>query len=415
MFSLKTRITVNLRLFDNTNITSDAGLSPEMKTYYDKDLLRNAKPKLVHNQFGQKRPIPKGKGKTIEFRKFDPLPKSLTPLVEGVTPSGRKMRVTSITATVKQYGDYIEHSDMLELTTIDNTVVEGNRLLGNQAGETLDTLTREVINGGSNVQYADGRVSARYQLVGGDATWENNHYFNCEVIRQANLNLKNNKANPPAEGQGMFVAIVHPDTIYTLKKDPEWVEANKYQNSKTLINGEVGAYDNIRFVETTEAKIFHAADLSAGSRTLTFSSLATKTITIAETLTAADQTAIIGRKLLLKGYQLTVTAATANTITVAETVQGSPAASDKIYPGEAGAAGRDVYSALVIGADSYGTTELEGGGLEMIVKQLGSAGASDPLNQRATQGWKATHTAEILSDLFMVRVEHTTPYQRGAN
>jgi N4-gp56 family major capsid protein len=51
----------------------------------------------------------------------------------------------------------------------------------------------------------------------------------------------------------------------------------------------------------------------------------------------------------------------------------------------------------------------------MIVKQLGSAGTADPLNQRATQGWKATHVAEILSDLFMVRVEHTTPYERGEN
>ncbi len=409
---------LNLRLFDNTNVTTDEGLSPEMKIYYDKELLRNAKPRLVHNMFGQKRPIPKGKGKTIEFRKFDPLPKSLTPLVEGVTPSGRKMRVTSKTATVKQYGDYIEHSDILEMTTIDNTLVEGNRLLGQQAGETLDTLTREVINSGTNVQYADGRVSARYLLVGGDPEWGNNHYFNCEVIRQAALNLRNNKATP-LEG-GDFVAIVHPDTIYTLKKDPEWQEATKYQNSEKLYSGEVGRYDGVRFVESTEAKIFHAADLSAGSRNLTVASVAGKVFTIQEALTADDAAKLAGRKILVKGYQYTVTnaaagAAGAATITVSEDVQGAPAAADVIYPGEAGAAGRDVYSTLFIGADAYGVTEIEGGGLQMIVKQLGSAGTADPLNQRATQGWKATHTAEILSDLFMVRVEHTTPYERGEN
>lgn len=409
---------LNLRLFDNTNVTTDVDLTPEMKTYYDKDLLRNAKPKLVHNRFGQKRPIPKGKGKTIEFRKFDPLPKALTPLVEGVTPSGRKMRVTSKTATVKQYGDYIEHSDILEMTTIDNTLVEGNRLLGQQSGETLDTLTREVINAGTNVQYADGRVSARYLLVGGDPEWGNNHYFNCEVIRQAALNLRNNKATP-LEG-GDFVAIVHPDTIYTLKKDPEWQEATKYQNSEKLYSGEVGRYDGVRFVESTEAKIFHAADLSAGSRNLTVASVAGKVFTIQEALTADDAAKLAGRKILVKGYQYTVTnaaagAAGAATITVSEDVQGAPAAADVIYPGEAGAAGRDVYSTLFIGADAYGVTEIEGGGLQMIVKQLGSAGTADPLNQRATQGWKATHTAEILSDLFMVRVEHTTPYERGEN
>jgi N4-gp56 family major capsid protein len=406
-------VRLNLRLFDNTNVTTDADLSPEMKTYYDKDLLRNAKPKLVHNRFGQKRPIPKGKGKTIEFRKFDPLPKALTPLVEGVTPSGRKMRVTSKTATVKQYGDYIEHSDILEMTTIDNTLVEGNRLLGQQAGETLDTLTREIINAGTNVQYADGRVSARYMLVGGDSTWENNHYFNCEVIRQGALNLRNNKATPLDGGD--FVAIVHPDTIYTLKKDPEWQEATKYQNSEKLYSGEVGRYDGVRFVESTEAKIFHAANLKAGLRNLTVASVSGKVFTIKENLTADDIAKLAGRKILVKGFQYSVVSATANTITVNETIQGTPAADEVIYPGEAGAKGRDVYSTLFIGADAYGVTEIEGGGLQMIAKQLGSAGTADPLNQRATQGWKATHTAEILSDLFMVRVEHTTPYERGEN
>jgi N4-gp56 family major capsid protein len=409
---------INLRLFDNTNTTGDADLSPEMKTYYDKDLLRNAKPKLVHNRYGQKRPIPKGKGKTIEFRKFDPLPKALTPLTEGVTPNGRKMRVTSITATVKQYGDYIEHSDMLELTTIDNTVVEGNRLLGQQSGETLDTITREVINGGSNVQYGTAQKAARYLLIGGDATFANNDYFNCEMIRQGALNLRNNKASG-IEG-GDFLAIVHPDTTYSLKKDTEWQEAVKYQNSEKLFDGEVGKYDGVRIVETTEAKIFHAADLSVANRNLTVASLAGKVFTVSEALTEGDATALAGRKILVKGYLYTVASAAAGaagaaTVTVNEAVQGSPANGEKVYPGEAGAQGRDVYSALFIGADAYGTTDIEGGGLQMIVKQLGSAGTADPLNQRATQGWKATHVAEILSDLFMVRVEHTTPYQRGAN
>jgi N4-gp56 family major capsid protein len=409
---------VNLQMFDNTNVTTDGDLSPEMKIYYDKDLLRNANPKLVHNQFGQKKPIPKGKGKTIEFRKYDPLPKALTPLVDGVTPSGRKTKVTTVTATIKQYGDFIEISDMLDLTAIDNNLVENNRLLGNQAGETIDTLTREIINAGTNVQYGAGAKAARYLLAGGDATWGNNDYFNVECIRQGALNLRNSKATPVKDGD--FVAILHSDSVYCLKKDIEWQEAVKYQNADKLFRGEVGKYDGVRIVETTEAKIFHALDLSAASRNLGVASVAGSIFTVDEALTADDATALVGRKLLCKGYQYSVTAAAAGaagaaTITVAEAVQGAPGAADIIYPGEAGAEGRDVYSALFIGSDAYGVTEVEGGGLKTIVKQLGSAGAADPLNQRATSGWKATHTAEILSELFMVRVEHTTPYQRGAN
>lgn len=415
---------VNLSFFDNTNVTGDAGMTVEMKTYYDKDLIRNAKPKLVHNDFGQKKDIPKGKGKTIEFRKYDPLPKSLTPLTEGVTPSGRKMTVTNVTATVKQYGDYIELSDMLDLTAIDDNLVQANRLLGQQSGETLDTLTREIISAGTNVQYSNGVKAARYLLVGGDATWANNDYFNCEAIRMSALNLRNNKAMTIKDN---FVGIIHPDNVYALKRDPEWIAAhqNTPEGQKAIYKGEIGMFDNVRFVETTEAKIFHAADLvpvgtANAKRTLTEASVAGKVFTIQEALIASEALALIGRKLIIKGYLYTVTAAAAGaagaaTITVAENVSGTPANNEVIYPGEAGAAGRDVYSTLIMGSDAYGVTEIEGGGLQTITKQLGSAGTADALNQRATSGWKATHTAEILTELFMVRVENTSPFQRGSN
>jgi N4-gp56 family major capsid protein len=76
-----------------------------------------------------------------------------------------------------------------------------------------------------------------------------------------------------------------------------------------------------------------------------------------------------------------------------------------IYPGEAGAFGRDVYATLVFGENAYGTTALADGGLEHIVKQLGSAGSSDPLNQRATVGWKATKVTVRLVEAFMIRIE----------
>ena len=76
-----------------------------------------------------------------------------------------------------------------------------------------------------------------------------------------------------------------------------------------------------------------------------------------------------------------------------------------IYPGDAGACGVDVYATLVFGENAYGTTELANGGLEHIVKQLGSAGSSDPLNQRATVGWKATKVTVRLVEAFMIRIE----------
>ena len=155
-----------LDLFDGkTNTTTQTGsgqdLSGEMKTYYSDYLIDLAEPELVHDQFGQKHPIPRNGGKTIEFRKYDSLPKMLTALTEGVTPDGQKLSMSTITATVAQYGGYVEMSDMLLLTAIDNNLVQATRQLASQAGRTLDTITREVLNGGTNVQYAEGQPLRR--------------------------------------------------------------------------------------------------------------------------------------------------------------------------------------------------------------------------------------------------------------
>lgn len=406
-----------------TNVTGDSGMTVEMKTYYDKLLLKNAWPKLVHNQFGQKRNIPKGGGKIIEFRKFTPLPKALTPLSEGVTPNGQKIAATSINATIAQYGAYVTYSDILSMTTIDPVLVEGMKLLGHQAGMTLDTITREVLNGGDTVQYGDGSKSNRASLVGLHATWASNDYFNCEMIRRANLTLRNNKATP-LEG-GDFVCIIHPEAEYCLKKDSEWVSYQLSQNAQKIFDGEIGRFDGTRFVVSTEAKIFAPPDLAAAGRNLTIASLNTKTFTVDEVLTAADKASMEGREISVKGQRLTVATVTAGaagaaTILVSEDVTTTPGDGDIIYPADMGAGevsmplnGAEVSSALFIASDAYGTTIVEGLGLQTIVKPLGSG--EDPLNQRSTAGWKSVHVAKRLSELWMVRVEFTIPDVLGEN
>ena len=172
----------------NSPYDEGGGLSQEMKQYYSDYLIDMAEPKLVHDQFGQKRPIPKNNGKVIEFRKYDPLPKMTTPLAEGVTPRGQKLNMGTVSAEVKQYGGYIELSDILLLAAIDNNLVQATKVLGGQAGRTLDTITREVLSGGTNVQYAEGQVSSRAKLTGGKES--GNHYLTVDAVRQAVRFLK---------------------------------------------------------------------------------------------------------------------------------------------------------------------------------------------------------------------------------
>ena len=334
---LKTNIAelFDLRLFatgndyTNTTLNKTEGndLSAEMKTFYSKYLIKGAKPSLVHDQFAQKHPIPKNGGKTIEFRKYSPFPKALTALTEGVTPDGRKLNVSTITATVKQYGDFVELSDVLMMTAIDNNLVQANELLADQAGLTLDTITREVLAGGTQVIFAN-KKSARSSLAEGDT-------LKVLDVKRAVRELKVNNAK---KINGYWVGIIHPDVSFDLMCDPEWISASEYAGSTQLFEGEIGKIHGVRFVETTEAKIWEKA---AGTKS--------------------------------------------------------------------------VYSTLILGANAYGTTEIEGGGLEFIAKQLGSGGTTDPLNQRATAGWKATKTAEILVDAFMCRIESVSTYDSAAN
>ncbi len=312
---------INLQLFANElQTTLLEGLTPEMKTFYDMTLIDEATSNLVHDQFGQKRPIPANGGKTIEFRKFAPLAKATTPLTEGVTPDGKSLAVSTITATVNQYGDYITQSDVLELTSLDNTILEATKLLGRQAGVTLDTVVRDVINSGTNVTYCPKVAGGTETAVTSRANLDTTSQLTVKVIQMVVAKLRGQNA-PTINGK--YVAIIHPYVAYDLMRDPEWIDAHKYANPTNLYEGEIGEIAGVRFVQTTEAKVFEDG----------------------------------------------------------------------------------VFSTIFLGEGAYGVTEITGGGLQTIVKQKGSAGTADPLDQRSSVGWKAIKTAEILIPNYLVRVE----------
>lgn len=390
----------------NTNVTTDAGLSAEMKTYYDMTLIDEAGPMLVHDQFGQKRNIPANGGKTIEFRQFKNLPKATNPITEGITPNGGKLDVTAKTATVDQYGYYVTQSDVLELTALDNTILEATKMLGKQAGVTLDTITRDVLQSGTNVNYAP-KVSGGVETeVTSRTALDGTAKLTVDLVQQIVAKLRANNA-PTINGD--YVAIIHPYVAYDLMRDPEWIDAHKYAQPENLYEGEIGKIGGVRFVQTTEAKIYAGANLSAAARNLTVASYSSKVVTIDETLTADDQAALVGRKVLIQGELMEIASATATTFTVVDTPTVTPADGDVVYPGEGGANGLAVFASLFLADGAYGTTEVNGGGLQTIVKQKGSAGTADPLDQRSTIGWKALKTAEILIDNYLVRVESCSP------
>ena len=383
-------------------------LTSEMKTFYDMTLIDEASANLVHDQFGQKRPIPANGGKIIEFRKYSPLAKATTPLTEGVTPDGKKLSVSTVTGTVSQYGDYITQSDVLELTALDNTVLESAKLLGRQAGTTLDTVVRNVLQSGTNVMYADKVSGGSVTEVTSRAALDTSCPITVELIQRAVAKLRAQNA-PTINGK--YVGIVHPYIAYDLMRDSEWVDAHKYAEPENLYAGEVGELAGVRFVESSEAKVYCGADLASDTRTLKVNSaqgLSAATTVPFDGSTAGVKTdELKGRYVIINNTRTKITANTTTQLTVDTAVTCSDNAD--IYPGEGGADGLAVFGSLIVGLDAYGVTEVTGGGLEIIVKQRGSSGAADPLDQRSSVGWKALKTAEILVENNMIRIESVSP------
>ncbi len=315
--------------------TTKTQIPNEINNFYDRSLLVRAVANFVHTRWAQVRDIPANNGTdTIKFRRYGNLTAATTALTEGVTPTGSQLSVTDITAQVLQYGDYVTITDIVSMTTLDPILTETSEVLGDQAGDTLDQLTRDVMIAGTTVQYAS-TASARTDITAAMK-------LTAAEVREAVRTLQTAKAKPvmrmidPNNAYNTvplgkcYVGIVTPSSLFDLKSDSAFVPVQKYPSQANVMEDEVGAVDDVRFVLSQNGKVYTAG----------------------------------------------------------------------------GSGGVDVHGTLIIGRDYYGITRVAGKALENIIKPLGSGGTEDPLNQRATSGWKATFVAKRLNEAFAVRIEH---------
>ncbi len=247
---------IGLTPMTTTNTTSDASSSSSPynsqnffnKTYYDKKLLEKAKTQFVYANYGQKRPIPRGAGKTVEFRRFNLFTPNTTTneLVEGQTPTAQTLTQTKVEATVKQYGAYVEMSDLLNMTAFDPLISESVELLGEQMGTLLDWITRDAMLADASDQFAAGRASINNITASDKLT--------VAEIRKAVRTLKKNKARRFSNGgrKPHFICIVDPYATYDLQSDQLWLDVSKYSNAEQIYSGEIGRMFGVVFVESTE-------------------------------------------------------------------------------------------------------------------------------------------------------------------
>jgi N4-gp56 family major capsid protein len=338
--------------FTPLNSSTDAGggsvgdLRDEQKTFYKKGLLKFAEKRTVLNQFGQNATLPRNQGKIYEWRNVSQMTLvtgAQTVLTEGVTPSGSFLTFTKLTATVAQYGDYYAGTDVLDATIYDpiRTIVVDAQAY--QMAQVIDNLIQiAAVTGATNRFYSNAATGATTR-----ATLTQADILNETEIRKVVRTMRRNSAKPLRDGN--FVAVIHPDTTYTLFQDPDIREA--MVNSKlmkngdragSLFTGEIGEYMGVTFIETELAKV------------------------------------------------------------VLKTVHEPGGTNPDVTPN----ATVDVYQTIFFAADYFGKIKLTDLNTDSIFHDVGSSGGADALNQRWTQGWKMTFGSRILFPLYAVVLEH---------
>ena len=394
---------VNIQLFaDGTdaNKTTQSSMSAQMKEFYDTELLENSRKDMFFGQFGEKQPLPAGGGNKVEWRKWNTFDKALTPLTEGVTPTGQTFGSTKIETECYQHGTYTKITDKLELQAIDDVILGAAEEMGASAGETQDTLIRNRVIAGTNVYYApDGNteVTSRKDL-------NKNCVLTPTLINKVATKLKKAKA-PKIDGS--YIMMIHPSCSFDIRESDGWKDVHKYSAVKEIFNGEIGELHGVRFIENDNVKVIAPAVISDSLNKLTVKTAVTnagKSITVNEKLTAVSGVDI---PVYIAGKENSITAIAESGDNSVLTLKNdvTVAAGDMICGQGAGKDGSAVYCNIAMGAKAYGIVDPEGAGLEMIIHDKNSGGTENPLNLYSTIGYKFMYGCKILYPERLVRVE----------
>lgn len=325
-------------------------LAPELKTFYDTELLENARTEMFYAQFGRKQRLPKNGGTTIEWRKFNTFDRA-SELKEGVIPTGQQFGSSSLTASISQYGTYTSITDKLEMRAYDNVILAATEEMGASAAATQETLIRNALLVGTNVMYCDnvdvnGNVlstpttPATMGAGGGSSNSDGWALLTPTMVNKAVTKMKKDRV-PRINGK--YYAVIHPSVAYDLRQSKEWIEVHKYAATSEIFNGEIGELHGCRFIEDTFAPILGGSYIYSGSTTYKNKS---------------------------------------NGVT---------------------------YATYFFGKDGFGIVDPEGGGLEMIIHDKDEIGG--PLNQFSTIGYKfETNGATILYPERVLRVMSVSSY-----
>ena len=378
------------------NYSYSSGIAPTLlESYLQRRALENVEPELGYLTDAQMIDQPLNSGsKHVKFFRYTELGAITTPLAEGVTPDPQNLTETAFSVMTKQYGGYMDYTDEIDLWHIDKKTQAMSDRLNRQAALSIDTVGRDAICAGMNVMFP-GTVTARGSIGSSDL-------ITYTMVKKAVRNLKKKGAQPFADG--FFHSKISHETYYDLSGDTHWINVAQYQNDTRVQKYELGTIYKVKFFEVDNAKVFDTesylygttADLDAYGSNYNRDE---RSMIIQDTMTEDVARELTG-KLVYVAYSSTYKtlmcieriypSGTANKTKIV--FRWQPAAtvtnnwtqtnSCQIIP-TGGGNSIPVHASIIYGQNAFGCVKLGGKGkpnIRIIVKPLGSAGTSDPLN-----------------------------------
>jgi N4-gp56 family major capsid protein len=236
-------------------LTTTGTMPSVVKTYYEKRFLMRAEKNFVFKQLGTVGRIPKGEGKTVVWNRMtNPSAKTST-LTEGTDPTPSGLSASLISATINQYGNFEQLTDLVELTSIDGTVKEVMDVLAYEAALTIDTVIRDALVAAGTLMYATAAYSNSAGFTPTRNSINADDVITVADVRRAVRQLQRFDAKPLKDGK--FVAVAHPDVIFDLQGDSTWVNAHTYTEKgiDNIYNGEAGEIYGTKWLSTSNAPI----------------------------------------------------------------------------------------------------------------------------------------------------------------
>ncbi len=326
-----------------TTLYTDVGVSPRTNVYAERQMLKHASPVVILDKFALTKPMPKNKTQTIRFRRPRIFTAATTPLVEGVTPTATQFRYEDVSVTLKQYGQVVEITDVIEDTAEDPVLNDAAVQAGENIGRTLESLNWGVLRAGTNVFYANGTTR-----VGLNSVISLNKQRKVMRALKAQKAFKLTRILSASVNYGTsaieasYIAVMHTDCEQDVRNLAGFKPVAEYGNRSPISEYELGTCEDTRYVCSPDLSPILAAGEAIGSSGML----------------------------------------------------------------SAGAVSNDVYPILYLGKEAYGTVPLRGqGAVSPTILRPGVKTKSDPLGQRGYVGWKTWHAILILNQVWMARLE----------